>query len=216
MRAYYELKSQYDEALAAAATQAGITISGRNPLENRIIERAELQRGAIAMLTGQQHENLDALSINGGYPHIDFEQATQIQQQVEFFEQALEWPQMTYLYHPYFWGSRDTWTEKLTLEDPDPLFAAFLRAGSARLTIPVRRGSELEVLHYLATGNIWKGNQPPQICEPTYLSIVAELRGRGAVEGQEAPVGASFSIRVPTTLVMLQSDSSHALQPRES
>jgi hypothetical protein len=216
MRAYYELKSQYDEAIAAAETQAGVAIQGRNPLENRMIERAELQRGAIAMLNGEQHDDLDALTINGGYPRIDFEQATQIQRQVAFFEHTLEWPQMTYLYYPYFWGSRDTWIEKLAVEDPDPLFAAFLRAGSARLTIPVRRGSELEVLHYLGTGSIWQGNQPPQIHDPMYLSIVAELRSREAREGEETAVGDSLEVRVPTTLVMLQADSSLSLHPAEA
>ncbi len=39
MSAYLNLKSQYDEQLAAAAVEQGITILGRNPAQNREIEK---------------------------------------------------------------------------------------------------------------------------------------------------------------------------------
>lgn len=56
MRAYFELKAQYDEQVAAAATRRGVGIEGRNPLENRSIERNELKKATISMLMGQHFD----------------------------------------------------------------------------------------------------------------------------------------------------------------
>ena len=45
-----------------------------------------------------------------------------------------------YFFYPYFWGRKPLWVTKLLLDDTDPLFAEFLRAGEARAVVPVRPG----------------------------------------------------------------------------
>ena len=52
---------------------------------------------------------------------------------VQFIEQCSEWQKQTYTFYPYFWGRKEDWITRRTLEDPDPLFASFLRAGAARV-----------------------------------------------------------------------------------
>ena len=41
------------------------------------------------------------------------------------------------------------------MTDNDPLYAQFLRAGAARVQVPVRPGFEANVMTYLSTGEIW-------------------------------------------------------------
>src|SRR5438270_6601581 len=71
--------------------------------------------------------------------------AAVIGRQIQFVEQAFEWPQMTYRLYPYYWKPSASWRNAMLLDDPDPTFAEFLRAGSARVVVPVRPGFELAV-----------------------------------------------------------------------
>ena len=85
---YQTLEAEYRERLAELETQEGIEIEGRNPLENRLLERNELKRSAITMLTGQYFEEFDAIL---GYSEgrIDFDEATPEGRYARFFENAL-------------------------------------------------------------------------------------------------------------------------------
>ena len=59
---------------------------------------------------------------------------------------------MVYLFYPYFWGKKDDWVTVAQLTDDDPLFGQFLRAGAARVQVPVRQGFEEAIITYLSTG----------------------------------------------------------------
>jgi hypothetical protein len=209
MRAYFELKSQYDEQVAAAGTRAGVAIEGRNPLQNRTIERTELKRAAVSMLTRAHFEDFDAIDEDpaDGLPEIDFGEAASEGSVIQFFEQSLERAQMTYVFYPYFWGRREKWIDVLGLEDPDPVFSGFLRAGAARVAVPVRPGFDDVVLHYLGTGQIWDGGQVPQVDDELYVSVAQQLEEQSHAEQGGKPVGDPWEVRLPTTLVMLQADA---------
>jgi hypothetical protein len=56
--AYLNLKSEYEEQLAAAAIQEGIAISGRNTELNRELEKTELKKGALTLLTQESRPHL--------------------------------------------------------------------------------------------------------------------------------------------------------------
>ncbi|MDQ3855712.1 MAG: hypothetical protein M3281_04870, partial [Chloroflexota bacterium] len=172
MRAYFELKAQYDEQVAAATAQAGIALPGRNPQRNRAIEQAELKKAAITMLRGGHFEDFNAIGQDPGtrYPEIDIEEAQTEGRLIQFFEQAFEWPQMTYVFYPYFWGRKDRWITSSQLDEAaDPVFGEFLRAGAARVVVPVRSGFETIVSHYLATDEIWEGGQVPHVGDDLYI-----------------------------------------------
>lgn len=180
MIAYNEQKAQYEEQLAAAEIQEGIAIRGRNPLKNREIERTELKKNAISILTGQHFDLFDAMrqaASPQGYPQVDFEEAEAEGRYIQFFEQAFEWENMTYLFYPYFWGCKQEWTTTSLLDDEDPLFGKFLRAGAARVQVPVRPEYKEVILFFIESGGcIWSGGEPPHVEDELYVSIVNEIK----------------------------------------
>ena len=206
MDGYAAKMGAYQTALAEAKTGAGVQIQGNNPMYNRQTEQVELEKGAIRLLTGCVHLPSDAMHDGGecGYPEFDCCQAMRDGTIVEFFEQLFEWRLMTYLFYPYFWGRKCKWTEIYRLDDADPLFMGFLKAGFARVVVPVRPGYEHAALRFLADGRIWDGGSAPGIDDPMYVAIENELKEPvGEVDANIEP----WEIRVPTSLTVLQCES---------
>ena len=125
---------------------------------------------------------------------------------MRFFEQAFEWEHMMWVTYPYFWGRKSQWEERISYEDPDPLFNQFLKAGYCRVTVPVRPGFEGAVDHFMTFGEVWNGGPLPAISNPLYLPIADELAERLDRPGEEIPEGEPWLVRIPTTLVHLRSD----------
>ncbi|PSL50180.1 hypothetical protein CLV51_1011524 [Chitinophaga niastensis] len=187
MNAYNDQKTKYDNAIATLKIQANIgVIQGTNPAQNRETEQIELKRGCISLLTGQRFELFDAMNRNVapyGYPEIDFAEAKAEGPYIEFFEQACEWTNITYVFYPYFWSKKDEWITLIKLDDTDPLFGKFLQAGAARVQLPVRPGFENSMLNYLTLGEIWNGEAPMVNtdggnADPLQLSILDELKAQ--------------------------------------
>ena len=117
------------------------------------------------------------------YPQMDIEEADVEGKHIQFFEQAFEWTNMTYLFYPYFWGRKEDWVLNSHLEDTDPIFEKFLKAGAARVQVPVRCGYDEVILHYLETeGEIWEGGDPPHVDNELYVSIVDAIQEEQGVE----------------------------------
>ena len=112
---------------------------------------------------------------------------------------AFEWVQMMHRFYPYYWGRKKNWAKVALLADDDPQFAEFMKAGAARVVVSVRPGFELAVAHFLETGQIWEGGDPPAITSPTYLNIIDEIKERTGAEGDEnsarRPLGRANSHR---------------------
>lgn len=187
--AYNDLRSQYEDSVAASAIGQGITITGKNPKINRQRERSELKKGAIVLLTEDISPHLDFVgSIDvlesddtkkdkyKGHPEVDFAEAAREGPYIQFLEQAFEWAQMSYVFYPYFWARKKRWVGLSQLDDKDPLYSEFLRAGSARVLIPVRPGYEDSVMYFLETKEIWRGSGPPSVGSSRYVSIVESLK----------------------------------------
>lgn len=183
MSAYNDLKSQYESALVRLETnvETGVIITGRNPALNRDLERTELKRASLSLLTAQHFDEFDAMRRDvppHGYPQMDLREATAESGYIQFFEQAFEWSNISYLFYSYFWGRKSDWPAYLQLDDIDPLFAKFLQAGAARVQVPVCPGFEDAVLHLLETGNRpWEEEDNAfQIDGPLYRSMIAEIK----------------------------------------
>ena len=94
--AYKAKDAEYRERLAEMAAQQGITFAGRNPDENRRIERAELKRLTLSMITHDRLGGYGAYLNTVPVPHIDFEKAEQQADSIKFFERVFEWENMVY------------------------------------------------------------------------------------------------------------------------
>ena len=187
--AYKALKSEYDQKVAQAQAQIGaVVIRGRNPQANRAIEKAELKKLSISMLTGQHFSFFDAMTDPPGQPAMIPEvkplEALSEGRYIQFFEQAFDWEQITYLFFPYFWGRKRNWIKVSNMDDPDPLFAQFLQSGAARIVLPVSPAYNQAVLYFLESAQadvnkkIWQGGEPPLLDDPLFKSIAAELKAQ--------------------------------------
>jgi hypothetical protein len=204
---YLAKQQAYESKLAEAAAAAGVVIAGRNPLWNQRIATTELRKQCITMLTAQQFESFGALELSPqGYPQPNLARAETQMPYVRFFEQAFEWEHLVYFFYPYFWGWKPAWTHRMLLDDVDPQFADFLRAGAARVVFPVRPGFEAAVAHYLETGEIWNGGPAPDVNDPLYVPIIKEIQEAQGAPGDEVPQGDPWLVRLPTTLTKLRAD----------
>lgn len=88
---------------------------------------------------------------------------------VKFVHQAVEWESLLYFLYPYFWGSETVGRDKLLFEHGDAEHQRFLRAGYARVVLPVRPGFEEDFTRLIETGSL-SGN----LSSP-YLPIANEI-----------------------------------------
>jgi hypothetical protein len=219
--AYTKLRNDYDRAQAEAQAESLGQVQGRNPLENHRLEIEELKKFCLSLITQQQFDKYGALTTDPdpgpdpdnpgpgsgtGYPQVDLGKALAQGAEIRFFEQAFEWEQVQYVLYPYFWGSKaKSWKAKILSSDPDPDFAAFIRAGAARVVVPVRPGFSEYVLYFLQTGKVWGGGPVPPVTEPAYVPIAEEIRAAEEQPGAEIAVpNGSWEVTVPTTLVRLR------------
>jgi hypothetical protein len=207
---YQVLKDDYDQKAAAAQTRAGVAIQGQNPRINREIEKTELKKNCAKLLMDvSQFGSFDAMKQPkpGTPPDFDIFDALAEGRIVQFFEQAFEWENITYLFYPYFWGRYNEWARKLNVSDTDPLFGKFLQAGSARVVVPVHPAYNDAVMYFLENnGALWRGGDTPRLNDPMFISIAEELRNQTDDLAGAKPEGDPWEVVVPTTLVYLQED----------
>ncbi|MEO1246115.1 MAG: hypothetical protein AAFX56_10580 [Pseudomonadota bacterium] len=206
---YLNKLADYNEDQSAQEIQEGISIGGRNPAQNRALERTELKKHALSLLTGQHFDLFDAMELDAGglgYPQPNLVRSKYIGRAVRFLEQAFEWPQMMFLLRDYFYGRKSRWLDLIHIQDNDPQHTAFLKAGGARVTVPVRPGFEPAVLHFLETRRIWGGEDPPTIGSPPYLDIVDEIRAQQDEQEPPVDIGPSWTLRLPTPMVLLKNN----------
>jgi hypothetical protein len=159
-QAYLAKVQAYEQALSQARAAATDVVAGQNPEFNARIVAMELRRQVLALMTGQQFDGFGAIELSAeGYAQPDPVRSAVQMPYVRFFEEAFEWDRILYFYYPYFWGWKPGWKNKFLLDDVDPQFGDFLRAGAARVVFPVRPGFEAAIIHYLETGEIWNGRR---------------------------------------------------------
>jgi hypothetical protein len=210
--AYNNQRQEQADRAAQAQLAEQQEAAAVNPADHRTIERNELKKHVIDMLgsTGVNEYPADPIKDedqDGAAdkpPYIDVAAMAVVRDDIQFFEQAFEWPQMTYVLYPYYWALPVKWRELFSQDDSDSLYEEFLRAGAARVVVPVRPNFETAALLYFATGIPWATGQAPQIGDPLYLSAVDEIRGMQDTTGG-TPVGEPWEIRLPTDLIILQS-----------
>lgn len=137
-------------------------------------------------------------------PGMDLSQAAEVTEIIQFIEQAFEWQLMTYIAYPYFWADASRWEDLLSTTSTDPDYASFLRAGSARVVVPSRKGKPYQCLAmaFLATGKLWGSGPAPTADQDLYVSVAQEIQDTtGAPDDGEWMF--SWEVRLPTTLIWL-------------
>lgn len=205
---YNAAMAEYEQKVAAQASLNEIAIHGQNPRINREIEQTELKKHCLKMLMDPRlYGKFDSMdSKPNGEPVFSNIDAYNEGKIIQFFEQAFEWQNLTYLFFPYFWSKHEKWIHKSKIYDTDPLFTKFLQSGAARVVIPVPLAYTNAILHYIETGEIWNGGDPPTLNDPLYISIAEEFKNQTDDLANATPEGAAWEVTLPTTLVWLQPD----------
>jgi hypothetical protein len=201
--AYEAQRTAYEKK---AASHAGAHAAA--PARNRDIEREELKRAVIQMLSGQSFDAFAAMQTNQpaqGYPEFSPARAEAEGAYIKFFESALDWMNMSYLFHPYFWARKPSWVSLRQYETEDPLFNKFLQAGAAQVMLPVQPAYTAALLNYFSTGDVWSGDDAPVLEDELYLSIVSEVANAEPPE-HTTPLS-TWEVRLPTTLTLLRSEN---------
>jgi hypothetical protein len=94
------------------------------------------------------------------------------QEMIKFINEAIEWENVLYFVYPYFWDIPFSWSFIRGLRHPDAAREAFLRAGSARVVLTVRRGWEEAWVTFVETGGFGDTLLPGH----PYLSIAREIQ----------------------------------------
>lgn len=213
MQAHYDAVAQYNFEIQSIEQEIrnteGDDITGYNPDRNRVIERTELKKAAIKFLSGSRYDEFDSMVTHYselGYPDFDFGESVSEGKFIRFFEQAFEWDNMTYHHNPYFWGRKENWMQIMHLEDNDPKFSDFLKAGATRVVVPVRPSFTKAMLHYQANGEIWAGQDLPDLDDELHLSIVEEIQD-AQVNFDGEPQGEPWIVKLPTNLIRLNAST---------
>lgn len=197
---YHDKLSKFQAIIRSQMAQAA------NFAHNPAIEKAELKKAFIYLLLG---EHFGAAYIPTPDPLLVPPNPVYIKKwgaMVAFFERAFEWENIMYTYYPYFWGRRARWGELILIQDINPQFEEFLKAGAARVVVPVRPGFEGALSHYQETGKLWMGEEMPDIFSPFYVSMIQEVKARNFAPADEVVVE-EWEVSLPTTLVMLKKDA---------
>jgi hypothetical protein len=125
---------------------------------------------------------------------------------IQFFEQAFDWPNMGWIFYPYYWAAKDDWLELASHQASDPDYERFLRSGSARVLVPVRKSFEDAVQYWLVYKKPFLGKGLPLPNNKMFVSIASEIRNltESPVDGE--PVEHAWDTRTSTNFVWLEDD----------
>jgi hypothetical protein len=88
---------------------------------------------------------------------------------VRFINQAIEWENVVTFLYSYFWDVPPSWDFIRQIRHPDSNRQAFLRAGSARVVLTIRKGWEEAWVRFQDTGD------PYGISKSQYLTVAREI-----------------------------------------
>jgi hypothetical protein len=214
--AYTNVLLQYEQEVEALKQrkEAEKTLAfetGNPPSTNQRIIRTELKKHCLAFIRNEHAGLLNTSHTAGDAtipPQFDIEDAKADGTLIRFFEHAFEWDQMQYVFYPYFWARPGGWADRFHARNMDPALEEFLKAGYARVVVPVRVGFEAAVSYFLETGLPWEGEGEPPINDPLYKPIVEEIKERTGGDQGEIAVGEPWETRLPTTAILVRTHPS--------
>jgi hypothetical protein len=151
--AYDKKKAAYDNAVAEAKANSGVRIRGTNPAYNKQLIRTELKKQALYLMSHCKF--IDNVMVYDDGRVASCCEAFDKGQVIKFVDSVFEWDNLMYVLYDYFYAKKAEWSMLYNISDPDPLMNNFLRAGEARVIIPVAKGKETAVINFLMLGKPW-------------------------------------------------------------
>jgi len=212
--AYQNALVQYQQELAfqtaqAEARQGDVVDFGAPPAVNAKLINTELKKHCLAIIR-REHAGTLVTTHSGEPPQFGIDEAREDGEEIRFLEHAFEWNQIQYVFYPYFWARPDEselsagWANRMLEHNPDYTMEEFLKAGYARVVVPVREGFDAAVSYYVTTGEPFEDTGEPEIGDPLYISIIDELKERTGAGKDEIPVGDPWETRLPTAAVIVR------------
>jgi hypothetical protein len=93
-------------------------------------------------------------------------------EKILFINEAIEWENLTFFLDSYFWDIPASWEFVRQIQHPDSTRQTFLRAGSARVVVTVRKGYEVAWTQFLETGSLSDTLSPTN----PYMTIAQEIQ----------------------------------------
>lgn len=177
----------------------------RPPQLNRSIERKALKNDCLAVLLYRQHTLTGESGwAPGSPPHPVAEEIFAQPRYLQFFDEILEWNEMSYS----FYGSSDDpdggAMPLLPSGQQDGLFSAFLEAQVARVLVPARTERTLAMLYFLSSGMTWFGSDDYVAVDPADAALVLDfLQAQQTEKPAKTVIGEPWEVVVPTTMRVL-------------
>jgi hypothetical protein len=108
-----------------------------------------------------------------GLSSNDWSIAKQNLDRINFINQAIDWDNVLYFVYSYFWDVPQSWDFIRQIQHPDATRQAFLRAGSARVVLTVRKGWEVAWAYFVEFGET---SMPPNVPPHAYLTIAQQIQ----------------------------------------
>lgn len=108
-----------------------------------------------------------------GVSVADWSTVMTYEQMVRFVNDAIDWDNILYFLYSYFWDVPLAWENIRNIQHPDSTRQAFLRSGSARVVLTVRKGWETAWVQFVEGGQFGTGALPE--LHP-YLTIAQEIQ----------------------------------------
>jgi hypothetical protein len=179
---------QQDAAAQIAALEE--RLRGVDTLTLRREESDEIMKGVIRFIAGAAYRYMDKPTSKAflqasediahgigftanklGLTETAFAAVAKHENTVRFINQAIEWENVVTFLYSYFWDAPEGWEFVRNLQHPDAGRQAFLRAGSARVVLTVRKGWEEAWMRFAESGFTDPCHNPGQ----PYLSIAREI-----------------------------------------
>jgi hypothetical protein len=149
---------------AGYSTKSGVVTTGGHGkgftvnitvVSNDVIEHGETFAKALLSLPAS------ALSILGNYG-----------QSILFINEAIDWENLIFYLDSYFWDIPASWDFIRQIQHPDAQRQAFLRAGSARVVVPITKGYETAWMQFVQTGSL----TDKLSADSPYMTIAQEIQ----------------------------------------
>lgn len=154
----YAKFSQVKENIRQRRTELAREIdSGADAETLRRLEREEIQRLTLAWLVPGFPRNVSlpaAPTEPQGLTDASWQHALEFGEYIKFVHHAIDWSRLAYFLYPYYWSAQQL--DRLFLRHPDAAHRDFLRAGAARVVVPIVPGLEEELTAFVDKGRIGK------------------------------------------------------------
>ena len=150
--------AQFNDTREALRQQRSALLNELQATDTLALRRMEREQIMYLVLEwlfpefGQDPSVAQGLQSDGSSPNWDA--VLEYGEYIKFVHYAIDWDRILVFLYPYFWGSADTYADKLYLNHPDGDHREFLRAGAARVILAIKPGYEAQVVSLLDQGSI--------------------------------------------------------------